>query len=170
MKKLLMILVSIFFLQDILAQETYIWYNGNKINLQTILSKRFVLVNNAPDTIVLKNQIINNGYIAESFKGFQINTVIPFKSTNPDEKYWTIVETNNYSINLSDSNILYSTPFFLTQDSVLIALSHLFYVKLKTSEDINLLENMATANNVTIFGNYKHLPLLYTLSCSKESQ
>ncbi|MFA7082440.1 MAG: S8 family serine peptidase [Bacteroidales bacterium] len=170
MKKLLMILISIFFLQDILAQETYIWYNGNKINLQTILSKRFVLVNNASDTIVLKNQIINNGYIAESFKGFQINTVIPFKSTNPDEKYWTIVETNNYSINLSDSNILYSTPFFLTQDSVLIALSHLFYVKLKTSEDINLLENMATANNVTILGNYKHLPLLYTLSCSKESQ
>lgn len=170
MKKLLMILVSILFIQEIFAQETYYWYNGNKINLQTISSKRFVLVNNAPDTIVVKNQIINNGYIAESFKGFQINTVIPFKSTIPDKKYWTIIETNNNTFNLSDSNILYSAPFFLTQDSGLIALSHLFYVKLKTSEDINRLENMANANNIKILGNNKYLPLLYTLSCSKESQ
>lgn len=107
-----MILINIFFIQEVFTQETYYWYNGNQISIQTISSKRFVLVNKVSDTIVVKNQIINKGYFAESFKELQINTAIPYNSAIPDKKYWTIVETNNNTFNLSDSNILYSAPFF----------------------------------------------------------
>jgi subtilisin family serine protease len=46
----------------------------------------------------------------------------------------------------------------------------LFYLKLNKAEDLNILENMAKENGITILGNDKYMPLWYLLSCSKESK
>ncbi|MBP1645464.1 MAG: subtilisin-like serine protease [Bacteroidetes bacterium] len=169
MRNFIAILASIIIIQGIQAQDTYYWYSGIQKGLRTIQNRKFILVSNALDTIGVKTQVINNGYSIEYFKESKVNTIIPFKSNTLSTEYWTIIEINNSPIVLSDSNIIYSAPFFITQDSTLVGLSHLFYVKLNSSNDINILENMALINNVKILGNNQYMPLWYTLSCMKES-
>src|SRR5690554_3896594 len=141
MKRIIAILISILIIQGIQAQETYYWYNGNQIKINTVSNRMFVLVHNANDTVIVKSQITKEGYYADSFKKV-IASAIPNKSSMIDTNYWTIVDvTNNQSV-LPDFNIDYFAPSFLTQDSIVIGLSHLFYVRLNSLDDIELLEKM----------------------------
>src|SRR5574344_634280 len=168
MKKFTLVLVLVLLVKWIQAQDTYYWYADKQKELSTISNRMFVLVKNANDTMIVKRQIENNGYNVEPFKQITIN-IIPFRLSTIPTNYWTIIEAHNTTSNLSDTNIDYSAPFFLTQDSTVIGLSHLFYVKLKNSDDVILLESIAKENNVSILGNNQYMPLWFTLSCSKES-
>ena len=78
---------------------------------------------------------------------------------------------NSFSTKISDMDgVEYHSPFYKVGDATTgVGVSNLFYVKLKTENDYNILENLANRYNVEILGNNKLLPLWYTLSCNKES-
>lgn len=168
MKKLILFLIGLFLIQGIQAQNTYYYYKGTKKELRTITNKQYILINNAIDTTDVKADLIKNGYSVENFRNVNVG-VIPFRNKTINTHYWTIIETDNSKNALSTTNISYSAPYFLTQDSILVGLSHLFYVKLKTLNDTILLNKLAIENNVDILGNNKYMPLWFTLSCSKNS-
>jgi len=46
----------------------------------------------------------------------------------------------------------------------------MFYVKLKQSNDLNLLENFASSQKVEVIGSNPLMPLWYTLACQNSSK
>jgi len=82
-------------------------------------------------------------------------------------KYATLEDYTNF---LSDNDILYSSPLFSTNDGEEIGVSHLFYVQLRSSIDITLLEKLSKKYNVKILGHNSYMPLWYTLACSKNTK
>ncbi len=171
MKNIIIVFSLCFFIQEAQAQSAYCNYNGANEELQIVTSKQFILVNSAADTVSVKTDLIKNGYSVESFMDANVNVKLtPYGNTTIASNYFTIAETDNNQNSLpTNSSIIYSTPHFLTQDSSLIGLSHLFYVKLKSVNDIGALERIANINNVKILGSNIFMPLWFTLSCTDES-
>ena len=85
---------------------------------------------------------------------------------------WCIIQNSNTYIRdlAMSSDIEYSAPFYETVDNGReFGISHLFYVKLKTKEDKDLLIDLASKLRVEILGNNEYMPLWYTLSCDVNS-
>ena len=81
---------------------------------------------------------------------------------------YAIVES---SISLvSEESIVYETPFFEINNYDTVGVSHLFYVKISSKADTVSLKSFAQEQNVEILGFNQHMPLWYTLSCTKYSK
>jgi subtilisin family serine protease len=98
------------------------------------------------------------------------SSIKKFKSHHASDTKWAVAEGEALSSLSINKDILYEAPYYLTPKKKEVGLSHLFYVRLKKSEDISLLEKMALDNNVEILGSYIYTPLKYTLACTKESK
>jgi subtilisin family serine protease len=153
--------------------QNYYWYKNQKIYLNEITEKRFLLV----------DETINNEFELEQTLGLPDLSIVNFRKSNifasvdpynpakTTERNWAIIEGENlHNINfLNYESILYNAPFFISQNNIEAGISHLFYVKLFNEQDITVLELLAEQNNVEILGNNKFMPLWVTLACTKYS-
>lgn len=171
MKKLLLLISFFLIYFTAIGQNDYYWYKGQKIVLEKIRNKKFIMFNSFESINELSNSLNISNLSVENFN--KMNTypsLNPYKSIKIEEGKWAVIKSLS-SKNFNDhKDILYEAPFYYTKNKVEAGLSNLFYVKLKTSQDINLLEKLAASNSVVIMGNNKFMPLWYTLSCSKKSK
>ncbi len=151
------------------AQNTYYWYKNNQITLNVVSDEIFILVNEATDTTIVKNQLINKGWNVNKFQETNIVSV-PLKSTSIPINYWTTAESVTNSSDLSGVDYDYYAPSYMTTDNSVIGVSHLFYVKLNSIKDFETLEKIADDNGVHILGHNRYMPLWYTLACDNSSE
>jgi hypothetical protein len=102
-------------------------------------------------------------------------SIIPLDGTTTvaqeDIYYATVESSAELSAISSNYEIIYQTPYLITEDNAEIGVSHLFYVKLNSASDVSLLEDLAEENNVSIMGEpHELMPLVYKLSCTNESE
>ncbi len=159
---------------NVLGQNQYYYYKGEKILLTPIKTKKFILFdkNNVEN---INSEIKNHSYnVNRSSKDVLLSSLIPFSDNkNRAKQNWMIIE-NNLSTDLMPSSfrnqLIYSAPFFKTTEGDTVGLSHLFYVRLNIEEDIIILKELAAKNDVDIIGNNEYMKSWYTLACSKNSK
>jgi subtilisin family serine protease len=168
MKKIVLILFSIMVIYSAYSQNdssAYYYYKGNKVLLDKVPKKQFVLLDNGEDSLFLSEKLKNHG--------FKVSSKIKARDNQHSEKRnsWLILEKQeDLNIKLDTiENILYSAPFFRIKSSDTIGISHLFYVKLKDENDYYLLAQYAEKTKTSIIRQNKFMPLWYTLACSKNS-
>ena len=141
MRITVIILLGSLILQNLIAQkDTYYWAKGQKHYLELENKKEFILLNEdfREDEILV--ELNSQGIIsAIAIKEDQIQN--NQFSINPTKCTFAIIEkTNNEDLEIdSNKNILYRAPYFKSVEGNVFGISHLFYVKLKTLEDFNLL-------------------------------
>lgn len=152
------------------GQSNYYWYDGQKIFLEELNTKRFILFNPTENISNLKASLnIDNLNVEKSSKMNVFSSLAPYKKSEIENYNWAILKGDFSEGLINHKEIVYEASFFLTPEKIQAGLSNLFYVKLKDQQDIKILEEMASINNVEILGNNKFMPLWYTLSCSKIS-
>lgn len=154
----------------VLNTTDHYWYRGEKIGINKNESMHFVLFE-ASDATALSQ--MPNVQFVEQPQAVVLSSLIRDSSsamaaTSQNELMWAVVATTSAQSALP--NVIYEAPFFTTSDEKEVGLSHLFYVKLKQSADLNQLTPLASANHVEILGNNEYMPLWYTLACTNESQ
>ncbi len=176
MKKLfILLLISQFVFTALNAQsDYYYWYDNQKIYLDKISDKKFVIIDDAiNDRIGLKQFLdIDGATIVDFERSNVLNTINAYESLRSTENYWAIIESSDIAdiASTDHENILYEAPFYTTAEGIEVGLSHLFYVRLRDEKDIVKLEQLAKQKNVEILGNNYYMPLWFTLSTSQQSK
>jgi hypothetical protein len=152
--------------------SAYYWYKDQKIFLIENTSKKFLLLESVESLSSLEQSFGSSEFTALTPQVEDIGGSISVYHSKPETNaIWTIVESGTMLQESFTENqaVKYEAPFYYTTDSVEVGLSHLFYVKLFNSEDIDTLEYLATLHNIEILGNNRFMPLWFTLACSKNS-
>ena len=102
------------------------------------------------------------------FHPFQIVNTL-YEEEGEQVLFWTIVTCPDLQENINCQSVLYSSPSYQTEDGNNVDVSNLINVKIKKTEDEELLYNMARNNGVVVLGKNRFMPLWFTLSCTKES-
>ena len=144
----------------------YYWYKGEKIPVTKNAEKEYILIRSLDEQSILTRS--SGITVLQQPQTVTISNKVrrKTKATTEDIK-WAIIKspTNN----ASNPKILYQTPSFIAESGEEMFLGHLFYVKLKSQNDLAKLEELAESEKVEIIGNNEFMPLWYTLACSKES-
>jgi len=149
----------------------YYWYQGERIFLKRKISKEFVLfyAENESDIARVARMTGNKDYKSTKFV---LTHVTPLSKTNAEKKEqrWCILRNASAQIKQleKESKIIYRGAFYEDGDDG-IGLSHLFFVKLKTQEDRDVLYDMASKYGVEVMGYNMLMSQWYTLSCDLNS-
>ncbi len=136
-------------------EESYYWYQGNKIKLSPIYNKKYILVDKSRMAEIKGKKEIQ-----------EVN--IGVKKRLMRKNYgWAIVDSDVEIC--KDNGVTYSSSFYITPDGDEVGVSHLFYVKLKKESDFIKLDSISKKYNVYIEGQNEYMPLWYTLSCDEHS-
>lgn len=181
---LIIIVVEILFSANIFSIEYYYWYGNNeKIYLDLLPTKKYILINSTEDTTALKERLAFKNIDVTLLNVNELNSY-GIKYTQKESECWALVEGKTILPNLSDDEaVLYESSFFLisnTQtitsrieiisDKTEIILTDKLYVKLKQLDDFSVLQSLSSENNMEIYGSYQFMPLWYILSCTKNSR
>ena len=137
----------------------YYWYRNEKITMIPVKSKSFILI----DTNLCDKDKLPKA----DFKPYELGNISSDKTKHL--QYATLNKRFDPELYKIDG-IVYHSPFYIVGDATeAYGVSNLFYVKLKSRDDFDKLEELAKEYKVEILGDNKLLPLWFTLSCDKES-
>ena len=148
MKRLLFILLSI--VPIIVSAQDYYWYDGAKILLERG-NQEYIIYD---DSLLLKSdkeKLIETGIVSYPEK---VN--LKWGITKPGAVFEDI------------EHIFYRTSSYKDSEDENMFVTHRFYVKLKSSNDLSVLQNLAKQYNVDI-EKESTLPLWYILRCGLQS-
>jgi len=151
---------------NLMAQDHYYWYNGEKKPLQLNKEKKYILLNYIVDKSDLSHVLQVKENQINEIRELNISSSLTLGNRS---NYWTVVNGIEEESIVANSLISYQAPFFKVETGEEVGLSHLFYVKLNQKKDIVLLENMASTYGVEVLGSNKYMPLWYTLACDRNS-
>ncbi len=179
MKKIILLIILLIGFNSFGQNETYYYYNGQKINLK-IDTKR-ISINSTNNTNVnnIKSIVNNSGqtsYIElkdkTNLNSLQLNSApailpnhyleISFDNEIPSNLYISKINQCN-----SVDGVIKASPCFKTKEGQLLGLSNNIYVKLKSINDIKNLEIFAASKGAIVLGNNPYLPLWFTISLPK---
>lgn len=166
LKKILFCIV-LFFVLNLNATSPYYWYKGEKISFQQKSNKKYVTLNMISDSAQLKN-LFPHFNVLEFGKCDLSNGLNHEFKKQIFVEYFAIIESDSFGNLDSNDYIKYHTPFFEINNAE-AGLSHLFYVKLKNINDLNILKNKCFENKVEIVGQNQFMPEWYTIQVSKWS-
>jgi len=137
----------------------YYWYRNEKITMIPVKSKSFILI----DTNLCDKDKLPKA----DFKPYELGNISSDKTKHL--QYATLNKRFDPELYKIDG-IVYHSPFYIVGDATeAYGVSNLFYVKLKSRDDFDKLEELAKEYKVEILGDNKLLPLWFTLSCDKHS-
>ncbi|MFH0756011.1 MAG: S8 family serine peptidase [Bacteroidota bacterium] len=171
MKKIIIIICSLLFTNLNAQDSTYYWYEGQKQYLNIASDQEFVLLKNNISKEELENELNWKGPIS-----IVLRTEIAYqegpKLNEPSTKNWAIIKKNREErLEIKSlQSILYSAPYYESKKGKRVGISHLFYVRLKSQEDLPILQQIAKETKVEILSQNQFMPLWYKLSCSKNSE
>ena len=136
---------------EIVSAEDYYWYNGNKIYLEKG-NQEYVIYDNDLLSESDKENLVQSGDVSYP----QRNNL-----------KWGITKAN---VAIEDvEHVLYRMPSYKNGEDGSMFVTHRFYVKLKDSNDLSILQNMAKQYNVEIEEEDATLTLWYILRCGLPS-
>jgi len=170
MKKLVNLVAIIFCLLDIQAQCDYFFYglSGQKLCLETYNKKRYITVDDAKDTLIVRQKLEQLGYSVSPFYE------AIFAWGNVIEKYYALTETSNPNdtIAFNIEQISYEAPSFIFLGKYILILSHCFDVGLHSRADTTVLDSMTQIYGLNILGHPlfpENSPSQFVISCSQTS-
>lgn len=164
MKKLVFFVTALVFFGQLSAQEKYYWYNNTRQDLVLDFQRQYITARSQSDIERIQKELSLSGIQYDEFQKVAIDS----SYNDTLNKYWTFIyplEPKEYS----NPNIIYSSPAYKLIDGTIIGISHLIYVKLKSKDDISMLENLSKQYGFCILGESNYIPLLYSLSCTNQS-
>ena len=129
----------------------YYWYKGNKIYLERG-NQEYIIYDNSLLSKSDKEKLTYTESV--SYPGY---TNLKWGTTEPN----AVIE--------DEEHVLYRTPSYKGDEEGDIFVTHRFYVKLKDTEDLSVLQNMAAQYNAEIEEVDNALPLWYVLRCGLPS-
>lgn len=148
-------------------EANYYWYQGQKIFFEQKGNKKYITLNLISDSGKLK-ELFPHFKILEFGKCDLSNGLNHEYKKQVFVEYFAIVQSDSFG-NLDSNNFIkYYTPYFEINNSE-AGLSHLFYVKLKDIDDLNILKNKCFENKVEIVGQNQFMPEWYTIQVTKWS-
>lgn len=182
MKRYLSLLMCILGFVPILAHQSeyYYYYKDERIDLTVDSTRLFVVTEGElqPQNAARSNTIKYN--ISKSARSYIYNNVVPLQKqrTTTPEVYFSTVDipegltTSLYDVFIenvkAEKNVWQVLPSF-TIDGNRVDVTNNFYVKLKSYDDFEDLQQMAILQGFEIVGNNEFMPLWYTLSCNTDS-
>lgn len=167
-KVILAIIVSVLSL-NLHSQEFYYWYQNQKIPLEYVQNKKFILTDTLDEGKLMQKININQSVKLNRTDSWNF---LNYRKAVTAQKSWTYIqlrEQDSSILTKSDSLIEYIGSSYLTSSGIEVTISHLFYVDVFNLSDTILLDSFSKIFNVTLIGNNKYSPRLFTLSCSKHS-
>lgn len=155
--------------RSVTSFSDYYWYKGNKIPLNKKPGKKYILFDAANEAKVASILSYKGARVAQEAEALNLSGSLQKKDgQNTKGLKWMILEATG-QLTSDSSEILYEAPFFTTTGGDEVGLSHLFYVKLKAENDLEILKKLADENGAEILGNDENMPLRYTLQSTKQS-
>lgn len=182
MKRYLSFLISILGFVPILAVQGdyYYYYKGERIYL-TVDSTCLFVVSEGEFQPQEATRIHTAEYnISKSSKSYAYDNVIPMVNQRvaiPEVYFSTLdvpegITASQYDVLVakikSEEDVWQVLPSF-TENGNQIGVTNNFYVKLKSADDLEKLQQMAVQYGFNVVGNNKFMPLWYTLSCNATS-
>lgn len=180
-KKLLFLVVFLFFWIIAGAQEYFYYHQGEKVLLELDYSR--VSVNTSQSSYDYIKRKHNDITFSDVIKANQNGLLADRNGISPnlgDSFYFEISFTNIQTANEyfkfikelnKESQTTNASPTFKTKiGKGLLGLSDKFYVKLKDLEDFQLLKDYADSLGLIIQGQHKYMPLWYTLKLPAKSE
>ena len=182
MRRYLSLLLGILGFVPICAQKSdFYYYNkGNRIDLTVDSTHLFVV---SEGKLQLQNTARTRAMeydVSCSSRSYVYKNVVPIqkrRSITPEVYFSTLEIPDDVTVSQYDAlverikaeeNIWQVLPSF-TSNGKTINISNNFYVKLKSSDDLGKLQQLALQYGVEIVGNNEFAPLWYTLSCNSTS-
>lgn len=163
LEKIILVALSVILTGYSYAQETYYWYKNVRQPLSVDYQKQFVVVGSHSEKETLKELLDKNDI---EYEGFQKIS----QTGNDSNFYWTYIYLTDAKATYNNSHIVYSSPSYCDKKGRKVGISHLFYVKLKTAADTQLLFNWAEDYRVNVNESLRYSPLWYKLSCTSQSE
>jgi len=170
MKKIVLLVafLSATFISVRAQSEHYYYYQGNKIYLNLDLKR--ISVNSFTEDVSFLDRVLSDN--------FSVSDVVPQYGVNPAIYYFEIEFSNsltevNYHSIINSINthisIKKTSPTYKINEHKL-GCTNSFYVKLKRSDDIYVLDQYVNNFNLEIQQQDKYMPLWYVISTSKEHE
>ena len=180
-KKLLFLVVFLFFTMIAGAQDYFYYHQGEKVYLELDFDR--VSVNTSQNSYDYIKKKHKNIVFSDIIDGNTSSLLVERNGVPPrlnDSFYFEISATNiqtadeyfNFIEDLNkESQTINASPTFKTRiGKGLLGLSNRFYVKLKDPNDFQLLNNYADKLGLVIQGQHKFMPLWYTLVVPPKSE
>lgn len=171
----MLIFMAIYGLAQNGNSKYYYYYKTEKQYLE--LNTDFVFVSVIGNEDTQNNELFKVGEGILKKEG--LSAKMKQKLNTSDDFYWAEIKfgenTNNVIYNekvkalRQNKNIQSISPYFKSANSKKIGLTNFFYVKLKATADIMLMEQYAKQANCIIVKQDDFMPLWYVLSCTKSS-
>jgi hypothetical protein len=152
------------------AQEYYYWYKGEKILLELVPTKKYVMVS-PNDTVALKAKLSEANAKYSSFISALMTGIKYLDGVQPPNYYYAIVEGQKLPDFSKESNV-FEAPVFKCDynGDHELAITYAVYVRLKSMDDFPLLEAQARESGVEVLGSNTFVPEIFMLSCVNVSK
>jgi subtilisin family serine protease len=154
-----------FFLGALLvnAQGNYFYYyKGEKVLLT--LDKKLL-------NIITKAEFSKTSISNLNLKDFELvdndsqkNAIIEYSTEPSDIEFYQKLNALKSNVNINHVNL-----FFKRNEHISIGISNIFYIKLKSDTEYNILEQIATQKNLQIIKQIPNMPLWYMISLKPNS-
>lgn len=148
-----------------LSSDIFYWHNGERILLFPNSEKEYILYQASDENTLLQSiskgvSNVRNGELPQ----YTTSLYIPSKqqSMKGEKLKWAVIPKNAPLFGRPE--ILYRGDFYTNENGQSVGLSHLFYVKLKSEKDFEVLKEYARRYGVWIVSQNKYMPQWYTLA------
>jgi subtilisin family serine protease len=171
-RKIYLTLFLFFCITSATGQEYYYWAYGKKYPLELYADKQYIVVKDENKHSIAEDLGVTTKEVS-TLKLLNVSQTIKsgqsYKRNNKTTLFLGFVNHPIDGGKIKSSKVVYSAPSFRLNGKD-IGLSQFFYVILKQEEDVELLTDFAMDNLVEVVGNDRFMPLLYILSCDKNSK
>lgn len=150
--------------------DYYYWYNGEKVNILSLNNLYYI---SSPDSLELESIDLNSNALTASKRGRSVEgnkngywKVVEVKKDATSESY--ITNINSLASVINNKNI-HVAPVFGADAEHYVPTSEYFYVKLKSSNDYQLLTDAASEFSAEIVKEVPYMPNWYLLKSSTSS-
>lgn len=146
------------------SNNLYYWYDGVKVYFNRISDKHFVILDNSKSDITSLDSFV---------MPFTKGTLYPYslditKTNGQVSESYVYGIIDEYTRESYRDEIIYESPLVITDAGHEIGISPLFSVKLKSVNDISLLNTFVEENNLLVI-EHDYIPLWHILSCTQYS-
>ena len=164
MKRFLTLMVFLVAIATAYGQDNYYWNEDNQVTTEKDYTKYYIF-HYSKD---LYDLLQTEAYSKNVLNNDEVGTVGCVYRDGMEQKlqgsYFATINSVILDEILQKYDVPYYSPYYKFERHT-NPVSNFFYVKLKSEDDVALLEQQAEQLHVEIVGNNEHMPLWYTLIC-----
>ena len=164
MKRFLTLMVCLVAIATAYGQDNYYWNEGNQVTTEKDYSKYYIFhyskdLYDLLQTEAYSKNVLSNGEVGSVGCVYREGMEQKLQGS-----YFATINSVILDEILQKYDVPYYSPYYKFERHT-NPVSNFFYVKLKSEDDVALLEQQAEQSHVEIVGNNEFMPLFYTLIC-----